>query len=101
LKNYRAAIEIDRQLLELSPRNPQRKLNLAASYNGLGGALENSGDLDGALDAFRKSLEFRQELSTADPKDFRTASLYAASLARVGVVQLKAGHSEDARGSLL
>src|SRR5262249_6416031 len=101
LGNYKRAIETDEQLAQKEPNSPQRKLNLAASYFGLGGAYNDVGEWNGSLDAVRQAVRIRGKRSCSDAHAWRTANLYATTYYRIGLTLTKAGQAKQARENLL
>ena len=101
LRNFREVGKRDEGLLGKTPRNPQRKLNLAASYHGLAGTFENVHEFNESREFYRNALEIRKELLAEDPKDFQRSSLLGATYFRLGRVDVMAGRPDDARQGLL
>ncbi|MDX2036844.1 MAG: tetratricopeptide repeat protein [Isosphaeraceae bacterium] len=64
---YRAALELDRRILERAPDQPRYRNGLAASHSNLGLVLSSKGDLAGAEAEFRKALSIRKSLIEAYP----------------------------------
>jgi tetratricopeptide (TPR) repeat protein len=65
---------IDEAQLALNPDSVQDRYNITYTYNDIGLILGKEGDLDGALSYYRKALEIRTALASADQKkDYRGA----------------------------
>lgn len=101
LKNFREVVTLDEVLLEKTPRNPQRKLNLANSYHALAGGFEHVLQFNESREFYSKALAIRKELAAADPKDVHRASLLGATYFRLGRVDVMSGHLDEARPELL
>lgn len=74
----------------------EEKSRRAQALRQIGQIRRTEGDLDGADDAFRRSLELTQALAAAAPEDGRFHVELCAALFWVGMVQYEEGHFSEA-----
>ncbi len=96
LASYRKALRIRESLVASSPNEVKMQRQLAGNYFRIANALEFTGDLNGALDALRKTLPITEKLAAgkADPE---LTDLFAGSHYFIAVLLSKTG---DPAGAL-
>jgi tetratricopeptide (TPR) repeat protein len=100
LVQQRKSLELNLTLVQQSPADPRRSLNLSFSYHFIG-ALESAlGNPVRALEMSRKALEIREDLATADPQDARVRMELAASYGQVGIILMDSGDLAAAEKNL-
>ncbi len=82
---YRKAAELSRQIVAASPSDPDGKIHLAASVDGLGYVLQQTGDTAEALDNLRTGLNIREGLVKVDPNNSHYRRQLAFSHQNVGL----------------
>src|SRR6185369_8511333 len=82
---YKKAVELSQQMLAASPSDPEARVHLATSLDGLGSVLQEQGDAAGALENRRKGLAIRQELTKLDPNNSHYRRQLAFSHHNVGL----------------
>ena len=88
------------ELIDKEPRNQIYKSDLGRLYTRFGDTKEKQGNLQGSLEAFRKSADFFEQVALADEKNTFARRDLAQSLKSVGVVYVKLGEGEKARQNL-
>ncbi len=84
------AVRLRRELWEWSPQSPERRRNLASSWNHLGIFRVTVGDLGGAQKAHKEALDLRTKLAAEFPSVPGYRQAEAASRNNLGIV-LRAG----------
>ncbi len=88
---YRQAVELSRLLIAASASDPDGKVHLATSLDGLGNVLQDKGDTAGALENRRGGLAIREELARLDPNNAHYRRQLAFSHHNVGLSLVEAG----------
>ena len=88
---YRQAAELSRRMIAVSPSDPDGKVHLATSLDGLGTVLQEKGDTAGALENRRRALAIREELARLDPDNAHYRRQVAFSHHNVGLSLVEAG----------
>jgi serine/threonine protein kinase len=88
---YKQAVELSRQIVAASPSDPEGKVHLAASLDGLGYVLQQNGDSEGALENLHAALLIREELTRVDPNNSHYLRQLAFSHQNVGLSLSAAG----------
>ncbi len=88
---YRAAIETSQAMIAANPANPEGKVHLATSLDGLGYVLQEIGDTAGAVENRREGLAIREELARLDPNNAHYRRQVAFSHHNVGLSLVEAG----------
>jgi eukaryotic-like serine/threonine-protein kinase len=99
LVNYRKALAI-RDALAADPADKQARRELAQSCNKVGDELELMGDLNGALDYYRRSLEILELLSKEDSTNNQLRRDLAGSYDSIGDTLAKTGDAKAALDDL-
>jgi tetratricopeptide (TPR) repeat protein len=89
------ALEIQKQLVEESPKNEGRVRALGDTFNALGGLYSRSQRYDEGLRSFQESRRYRSELANAwpDRSDYERLSINA--LMNVGLTKIAMGQREE------
>ncbi len=85
------------ELLERDPANRGYQGLLGVHYTHFGDAKQKQGDLQGALKAFQKSVDYFEMASQTDEKNLLDRRNLAQSLKSVGFVYLKLGDKQKAK----
>jgi tetratricopeptide (TPR) repeat protein len=93
---YRRAAELSGRLIAAHPSDPEGKIHLATSLDGLGNVLQEKGDTAGALENRRKGLAIREELAATDPNNGHYRRQLAFSHHNVGLSLVEAGDLSSA-----
>lgn len=94
IEAYRESQAIRERLARSEPDKPERKADLATSYDRLGKLLD--GQPEEALDAYRKAQELREGLVAADPRNTNWLRALAATYDDIGNILLASGQLTDA-----
>ncbi|MHC4416238.1 MAG: protein kinase domain-containing protein [Planctomycetota bacterium] len=90
LESYRAALELrEAALFAAAPDDAKARDEVAKSHTKVGDMLTNSGDVAGALAAYREALATRQRLLVADPGSVETRRDLAIALGNVGATLIE------------
>ena len=83
------ALRCFRKALEIQEREAPNSLDVANSYNNIGGVVKDQGDLEGALKEYRKALEIQE-------REAPNSLTVARSYNNIGVVLKGQGDLEGA-----
>jgi serine/threonine protein kinase len=97
---FEQAREIQRQLVDESPRDAKRIEALAATENALGREFQLSKKFDEALAAYQKGRELREQLTQIDPKNGEYWRLRANSVMNIGLLEKDDGRLDAAAQQL-
>ena len=96
MEAFQGAREAAQRLCDAAPADPDRRHNLAVSYERVGDVLAAKGGLDGALTAFRDGLAITEALSRADPGNAGWRRQLSVSFNKVGDVLVAKGDLDGA-----
>ncbi len=91
IENLRKGVELGERYQAARPADPKARETLATNYLVLGDALgnpnyQNVGNINGAVELYRKSLALRQKLVQEDPANIERRAALAASYGRLAQV---------------
>lgn len=91
------ARDLDAKLLAMSPSSPQAQLDLAIDLSMIGTAYFNLGNLPKALAHMRESVEMRERIVSANPRDARALDRLGFALSELADYRMRSG---DAGGAI-
>src|SRR5262249_24063037 len=62
-REYQLASDLSKRLAEADPKDPQAQRDLSISFDRIGNVLLQQGDMEKALEQYRKGLKIRQRLA--------------------------------------
>jgi eukaryotic-like serine/threonine-protein kinase len=69
LEHFRAALALDERRMQAQPSDRQAQLDYAIDVGNIANVQLNRGEYAAAIDAYKRSLDVRQRIADADPKD--------------------------------
>jgi eukaryotic-like serine/threonine-protein kinase len=96
LSHYRAAADLQKQLVDQGDDEGAQSAAYAQTLNAMGRALQRLGRRDEARDYYDQAADVRGKLAAAKPTDPDRARAYASSLMNLGVLDYDAGAPEKA-----
>ncbi|MEM9292359.1 MAG: hypothetical protein AAGD01_11815 [Acidobacteriota bacterium] len=96
-RRFHKALELDLDLVEVSPQSASAQRDLSVSYNKLGDVERESRNLSGARDQYLSSLRIAQRLASSNPGSAEAQRDLSVSLNRLGALESLAGNLEKAR----
>ena len=99
LENEQAALKIRKELVAADPTNALDRRNLADQLMLTGNAQIENGDLPGALNGYRNSLDIFKGLASADPTNSEARRDLSFIYYRLAAAYRKSGNDREARGN--
>lgn len=86
LPSYQRALEMQRQLVEKRPDDPDRIFALSNTWNAIGAVRHQTSQLDAALDAYQQAATLRENLAEQHPTNNEYARRLANSYMNLGLI---------------
>ncbi len=96
IEAYRAARDIDEQLVTANPHSTTAKLDLSFDLSDLGTTLRRMNRLPEAEEVYRRAIDLRREAHQVDPGDSRARTALASILSREGGLLIEMDRIPDA-----
>lgn len=90
LESQNKALQLRSGLLDKSPDDVQRLIDVAGSQIKVGDILTVTGDISGAADSYRRAVEISEKAAANDP-DIKVRNQLSSSYLRLGQVILRSG----------
>jgi len=97
LSQQRQALMIHETLAAAEPANAEWRFDLAIQYGQVGLSLEDTNDLDGALESYLKCVRLMEEMRISTPADMKVQSYLAENYNNIGNTLMG---KRDAAGAL-
>jgi tetratricopeptide (TPR) repeat protein len=100
-KELTQARQLQQQLLQNKPDDPQRLKPLADSFNALGSFYNSQRQYKTSTQMFEETIALRAKLAKADPENLEFQRLRANAVMNLGLAKLQAGDASGANNDML